>query len=332
MIAGKISETQFKRSVLKQISFKNPDVLEGAGLASDCAVIKSDGDYSVAAASLMEIRNVKECAISAARALNAFATKGTSAKAALINVMLPTDFEEKDIKLITKEYNDYLKKQKVEIANINYCYSENIKSHPVSNLSVMGCVNKDDSKVFGGLKDIKAGQKIVMTKVAALESGYAIYLNKSESLFKKYQKVYVNAIGKYGEKLSALPEAAVATRHGVAAMHDLSEGGVFAGLWELASASGCGVKAYLDRIPVAQNIIEICELFDLNPYELPSTGSMLIICDEEESLLEELANAEISAACIGEITSDNDKVLETSDGTKRFLEKPKSGKLEKIYD
>lgn len=330
MIAGKISETQFKRSVLKQITFKNKDVSEGASVASDCAVIKSLEDSMLASSSLMEIECIKECDISAARALNAYATKGCFPKAAIINVMLPANFEEEDIKAITKQYNDYLKKQNVEIADIRCSYSENIKNKPVVNVVVLGSENGFGNRI-GALKDIKAGQKIIMTKYAAVEAGYRIYLNKGENLLEKYQKVYVNKIGKYAEKLSALPEAAVAIEHGVAAMHDLSVGGVFAGLWELASESGFGVKAYLDKIPVAQNIIEICEHFDLNPYEIDSTGSMLIVCDEEESLISKLEAANINAVCIGEITADNDKVLKTADGKTRFLERPKSGELEKLF-
>jgi len=331
MIAGKISETQYKRSVLKYISFNNSEVLEGASLASDCAVVKSDGDAILASSSLMEINSIKECDVSAARALNAYATKGRLPKAVIINAMLPVDFEESDIKLITKQYNDYFEKQNVEIANIGFSYSENIKEKPLMNLFVSGSENAYTAKKIGSVKNIKAGQKLVMTKVAAIGAGYRIYLNKSESLLDKFQKVYVNKIAKYAEKLSALPEAAVAIEHGVAAMHELSEGGVFAGLYELAMASGLGVRAYLDKIPVAQNIIELCEHFDLNPYESESTGSMLIVCDDEESLINKLEAAGIEASCIGEMTADNDKVIKTADGKSRFLERPKYAELEKLF-
>ena len=39
-----------------------------------------------------------------------------------------------------------------------------------------------------------------------------------------------------------LSEAAVAVRSGVSAMHDVTEGGIFGALWEMAEASGVGLE------------------------------------------------------------------------------------------
>lgn len=58
-----------------------------------------------------------------------------------------------------------------------------------------------------------------------------------------------------------LSEAAVAARSGVSAMHDITEGGIFGALWEMAEASGVGLEIDLKKIPVRQETIEICEFF-----------------------------------------------------------------------
>ena len=60
---------------------------------------------------------------------------------------------------------------------------------------------------------------------------------------------------------------------GVSAMHDVTEGGVFGALWEMAEASGVGLEIDLKKIPIRQETIEICEFFNLNPYQLISSGS-----------------------------------------------------------
>lgn len=59
-------------------------------------------------------------------------------------------------------------------------------------------------------------------------------------------------------------------------MHDVTEGGIFGALWEMAEASGVGLDIDLKKIPIRQETIEICEVYDINPYLLISSGAMLI--------------------------------------------------------
>lgn len=49
-------------------------------------------------------------------------------------------------------------------------------------------------------------------------------------------------------------------QHGVHAMHDVTEGGIFGALWEMGAASGVGIVADLDKIPIRQETIELCEV------------------------------------------------------------------------
>ena len=63
-------------------------------------------------------------------------------------------------------------------------------------------------------------------------------------------------------------------------MHDITEGGIYGALWEVAQASGVGLEVSIEDIPVRQHTIELCEFFDLNPYQLISSGSMLIVTDQ----------------------------------------------------
>ena len=126
-----------------------------------------------------------------------------------------------------------------------------------------------------------------------------------------------------------LSEAAVAVRSGVSAMHDVTEGGIFGALWEMAEASGVGLEIDLKKIPVRQETIEICEFFGINPYELISSGVMLMAAKDGNRLVMELAKENISACVIGKATEGNDRVL-LNDGERRFLEPPKSDELYKV--
>ncbi len=59
-------------------------------------------------------------------------------------------------------------------------------------------------------------------------------------------------------------------------MHDVTEGGIFGALWEMAESSGIGLEIDLKKIPLKQETVEICELFDINPYGLIASGAMLM--------------------------------------------------------
>ena len=46
----------------------------------------------------------------------------------------------------------------------------------------------------------------------------------------------------------------------------LQENEVFPALWELADGLNAGLDVTLGEIPILQFVIEVCELFDVNPY------------------------------------------------------------------
>ena len=108
-------------------------------------------------------------------------------------------------------------------------------------------------------------------------------------------------------------------------------GGIFGALWEMGAASGVGIVADLDKIPIRQETIELCEVFDINPYLLISSGCMLIGCENGNLLVERLQDAGIPAAVIGRATEGNDRVIRSGEET-RFLEPAGSDELYKIYE
>jgi len=112
-------------------------------------------------------------------------------------------------------------------------------------------------------------------------------------------------------------------------MHDVTEGGIFGALWELGEASGVGIDVDLKKIPIRQETVELCEFYDLNPYQLISSGVMLMVTEKANELVEALGRNNIPAAVIGRITSGNDRVVRNED-EKRFLSPPKSDELYKV--
>ena len=71
-------------------------------------------------------------------------------------------------------------------------------------------------------------------------------------------------------------EALLAARGGASAMHDPTEGGVAAALFELATASGRRLTVDLDRITVHPHTTRLCAHFGLRPLGLIASGALLL--------------------------------------------------------
>ena len=104
---------------------------------------------------------------------------------------------------------------------------------------------------------------------------------------------------------------------------------MFGSLYELAGRLGVGLSIDLKKIPVKQETIEICEFFDLNPYELLSGGSLLIVTEDGDGMVKVLEEAGIPAVIIGRTTDSNDKVLHNGEEI-RFLEPAKPDEIGKL--
>ena len=175
----------------------------------------------------------------------------------------------------------------------------------------------------------KAGKDVVMTKWLGLEGTSLIASQRMKELASRYPLGLVEQAADFDRFLSSVPEAAIAVQSGVNAIQTVREGGIFGGLWQLAKANGVGLVIDLKQIPVKQETIEVCEFYDVNPYELLSGGSMLMITEGGTRLVSELAGQGISAAVIGRTTDNNDRIL-VNDEEKRFLEPARHDSLYRV--
>ena len=113
-------------------------------------------------------------------------------------------------------------------------------------------------------------------------------------------------------------------------MHDIHRGAVFFGaFWEMASGAGVGLEVDLKKIPIRQETVEICNYFGVNPYQIMSSGSMMIAADDGHELVRKLEQAGIHAAVVGRTNSGNDRILRNGEDV-RYLDKPQPDELYKV--
>ena len=104
--------------------------------------------------------------------------------------------------------------------------------------------------------------------------------------------------------ISVVRDAAVATTAGeVHAMHDLAEGGLANGLWELAGAAGVGLEVDEDAIPILPETQTLCARLGLNPLGLIASGALLLAVapGDAAAIVAALEEAGIAAARIGHV-------------------------------
>src|ERR1035438_308488 len=114
--------------------------------------------------------------------------------------------------------------------------------------------------------------------------------------------------GRGNKSMTVVPEARAAAAYGVrdagvTAMHDATEGGVLGGLYEVAEASGVGLRINQSAIPIRPEVAAVCAAAGIDPYVSISEGTLVATVRPQhaEGLLAALARANISAADVGEV-------------------------------
>ena len=324
MRSGKISESVLTRSVLRKIKTERKEVVCGAGIGVDCAVLSfDDGEDSVFSTNPVSAPADMVCVYGVNRALNNVAAAGAEPVGILLSAMLPEELEEKELQNMMAQAEEICSRYHVQIAGGHTEVSRSVLT-PCMTVSVMGQVL---SPIMPGRA--RPGQDVVLSKWIGLEGTVRLAARQQKELTKRYPLSMIEKAIGFKRYLSIIPEAATAAKSNVGAMHDVSGGGIYAALWELAESAGVGLSVDLKKIPVKQETIEICEFYGLNPYELSSGGCLLMTADNGENLVQDLKAAQIPAAVIGTITEGNDRIV-INEEEKRFLERPKTDEICKM--
>ena len=112
----------------------------------------------------------------------------------------------------------------------------------------------------------------------------------------------------------------IAEEAGASALYAMGEGGFLSALWKMAEASEVGLEVDFRKVLIRQETIEVCEIFDLNPYKLQAEGSVLIGIRGGEALVQRLRNEGFMAEIIGQTNSGNDRLLYSGGSNANKLE------------
>lgn len=323
MKIGKVPENVLKRSIFKQIHTKRPEVVLGAGVGEDCAAVKLAENETLVMSTDPITGTAQDIGTLAIQiTVNDLASSGAEPIGVLLTVLLPPETEEADLKKMMMQVEEACTRANVQVMG-GHTEVTAVVNQPL--ISVCGVGKVKDGKLIS-TAGARPGMDILVTKWIGIEGTSILAKEKEEELLTRFAAPFIEKAKALDGYISVLSEAAVAVRSGVSAMHDVTEGGIFGALWELAEASGVGLEIDLKKIPVRQETVEVCEFFGISPYQLISSGCMLMAAEDGNMLVRELNKAGIPAMIIGKATDGNDRVL-LNEEERRFLEPPKTDEL-----
>lgn len=351
MKIGKITENVYKRSILQQIKTKRGEVLKGAALGEDCAVFSfSGGAAGDTTASDLVVSCMRESAVSVPGmskeallagkkpiikdalpvkyllldCVNALAACGAQTVAASLSVLMPERAEEEILKALIAEAESVCGELRIQLARVGGRVTEAVEE-PFATVVMYGKCEPADP-AYHSVKAARPGHDIVVTKWIGLEGTAILAERHREDLLSRYPVWLVDEAASFERYLWAVPEAAAAVKSGVCAIHPVSEGGIFAALWELAEGAGVGLNIDLKKLPIRQETVEICNHCRINPYELMSGGCFLMTTPDGPGLAAALEAEGISAVTVGKVTNGNDRRIRNEEEV-QYLNRPHTDSL-----
>ncbi len=323
MKIGKISESVLKRSVLRQIHTKREEIVSGAAIGEDCAIFAQSDAKMVSCMQEADLSavTVKQLVY---RCANNLAAAGAEPFALMITLLLPEDTEEASLKSWMTEADKAAAELSMQIAGGQTRVAEAL-CRPYAVVTGYGRL----PVVSRAVGKVEPGQDIVISKWIGLEGTACLAKHNREKLLARYPAYLVEEAEGFDRFLSIIPEAATAGKSGVCAMHDASEGGIFASLWELAESAGVGLTIDLKKLPLRQETVEVCECLGVNPYELRSGGCLIMTSRDGLGLVAALQEKQIPAVVVGKVTDSRDRILLNEDEV-RYMERPKQDEIYKM--
>ncbi len=178
-------------------------------------------------------------------------------------------------------------------------------AHPIMVGQMIGEVSREE--LIDGSR-VKAGNSVLLTKRIAIEGTQVIYQEKGEELKKQFPDEMLHRMKNliYSPGISVVKEAFLASKTGkVHLMHDPTEGGLKTGLWEMAYASGVGMKIERKMIPILKETEAVCKLYGLDPLGLLASGALLLIVDRGKvrELCQIYEQEGVECSVIGEVVT-----------------------------
>lgn len=297
MRIGKISPLALRQRIFPHLGHR-ADVLVHAAVGEDCAVLDFGPSACVVTCDPITGASAHLGRLAVHVACNDLATTGAEPVGILLTLLLPEAATDDDLEQIMREAGEAARSVGAEIVGGHTEVTPGI-ARPLVVTAAIGRVPRGGFVSAGGGRP---GHWLVLTKGAGIEGTAILADDLAARLRPRVDEAVLARARAFIERISVVPEGRVGARAGATAMHDVTEGGVVTGAWELAEASGCGVRLDADSVPVAEETRALCAALGVDPLGLIGSGAMLMATANPQALLAALAAEGIPAAIVGRLT------------------------------
>ena len=286
--------------LISTLPIDHPQLLLGPSVGEDAAVIELGGADTLLAAKSDPITfatdeigyyAVNVCA-------NDLAVCGARPRFYLPTVLLPKGTMEADVRRICDQIGAACRALEIVVAGGHTEVTAAVNQPVVAGTLLGNIVACDPAHMDADARrrpvrtgGCRPGDLILLVGGAAVEGTSIIAREKRDELSAQgWTNAALDEAANYLYEpgISVLTAALAAAEAGlVTAMHDPTEGGVATGLWEMADASGCGLKVELSAIPLTALTAAACAAFELDPLGTIASGGLLATAapEDEEALL-----------------------------------------------
>jgi len=308
---GKLPKDVLISKVLRNITYRE-DVLLPPAYGEDGAVTRVSGNIIVAASDPITGASEEAGWLSVHVNANDIAVHAAYPKWYLVTLLFPMNTEEGDIEKVMLGI-----KKGLEEINASLIGGHSEITNRVSESIIIGTMIGEPMVAgkFVTSSGARPGDMIILTKGAGIEGTFILATDFEEKLFSEIDESIIRKAKEFRDKISILPEVRILTSNldlkYIHAMHDVTEGGLLGGVYELAYASNVGFEIFEENILIPKETKEICRVFDLDPLKLISSGSLLIAIDKTvaEDAVSILVKKGIPASIIGHFTEERKMLL-----------------------
>ncbi len=320
--------------LLKQAPILDPRIVLGPGIGLDCAVIDYGSQYLVFKSDPITFATEQIGWYAVQVNVNDIATCGAVPRWMLISLLLPEG--KSSYELVEQVfYQVYDASSKLGISVIGgHTEITSDLDRVIVAATIVGEVEKDKLVTPRGARP---GNALLLTKGIPIEA-IALIARERPSLLRDVLNSDELRIARnflYEPGISVFTDARIALgAGGVTAMHDPTEGGLAAALWELAEASHVSIYIDENAIPVPDISKRICQLLDIDPLAAISSGALLVAVQAEQALNVQsaLERAGILCAQIGVMANPPVGVFNSSGSTPGTLPRPERDAITRLFE
>jgi hydrogenase expression/formation protein HypE len=301
-MSGKLTPDDLARYVFARTGAPDDRVRVGPSFGEDAAAIDLDAGTLVVSTDPISLAADRIGTLAMNVSANDVAASGGVPSFVTSTILLPT-LDPDLVESITDQLDREAKRLGVAIVG-GHTEAVPALERPLLSLTCMGPAER-----YVPTSGAEPGDSVLLTKGAGLEATGVLatdFRERIESGGVTDPAVFDRAESCFGD-LSVLPESAVLSPVATA-MHDPTEGGVVAGLVELARASGVVLDVDRAAVPVREETRLLCDAVGVDPLRVLGSGALAatVPADHADEVLTALRAEGIEAGEVGRVRAPGD--------------------------